>query len=91
MSGLEQVKAMLADQRKAQAEQLAAAKAAAPGKEPFSLDALEAHLDLRGPLGGEVDRDVLAADLEREYYLRFTDVTTLEAFAARKLEAATWA
>jgi hypothetical protein len=91
VSGLEKVRTMLAERRAEQAAQLRAAKAASPGKEPFSLDALQQHMDLRGALGGEIGRDLLAADLEREYYLRFPEVKTLADFAVRKLQAATWA
>ena len=90
MNGTEKIAALLAAQKKARVKQIEAAKAAAPDKEPFSLDILEQYLDVRGLLGGTPDRALISAELEREYYLRFTSVRTLEDFAQQRQQAATW-
>lgn len=90
MAGVDKLRQKLAARRDAEQQRIAAAKQAAPDKEPFSLDALERHLDLTGALGKAPNRELLAAELERDYYLAYPEVQTLAEFAQKKQQAETW-
>lgn len=70
-----------------QARKLEAEKQASHerGKEPFDLDRLDALYVRESHAAREVPREQRIAQLERDYYLHYRDVDTLEEFA-RALE-----
>ena len=77
------VKALLRAQQAAADARVAAARAAAPGKEPFNFDTLRGLMDVRAPFT-HAEAPEIAAELEREYWLRFPEVKTLREFAEKR-------
>ena len=76
------VRALLKKQEASTARRLAAAKQD-PDKERFDLQKLSRFLDVRSRIARD-DRAEIGDELEREYYLRFPELKSLEAYAERR-------